>query len=226
MVDERETIKMLEQKLKYLFITRDKALLVEQITILNDIASNIKEAKEKFIAKQDEANSNKWLSIESISLSILNGLIMFTELQKNNPEPAWNSLISAQNHAYWSSIAYELPTTTIQRDCSNHFYNIEKVLFPSQIFMSVGMVVAESICSICQKQTSKCEHIRGEVYMGEICGQIHAKIKSVNEVSIVNVPADKQCRVTRYQENSMWINKMTLVGTPLNQPERDIISTT
>lgn len=217
MADERETIKTLEQKMKYLFIARDKAILDEQIKILEDIVHDIEKTKNKFIARQDEDNANKWLSMEEAASSILNGLIMFTKLKENNPESAWNYLISAQNHAYWSSNAYELPNTTIQRDCSNHFYNVERVLFPPQVFLSMGMIVAESICTICQKQTSECEHICGEVYMGKMCGQTYTKIESVEEVSMVNDPADKRCRVTRYQKNSMNINTMTLISEPVNE---------
>ena len=215
-MNELETIKILEQKLKYLFITRDKLVLDEQIKILKNMLHDIKETKNEFINKQDENNSNKWLSIEDIGLSILNGLIMFIELKKDNPESAWNLLISAQNYAHWSNVAYKLSETTIQRNCSYHFYNIENILFPPQAFLSPGMVVSGSLCNICQKQTSECEHISGEVYMGKICNIAYTNIERMNEISIVDVPADKRCRLLRYQENSMWINKMTLASESIN----------
>ena len=216
MTDEYKIIETLEHEMTYLFITRDKTIFDEQIALLNKLKSKIIETKNKFIAQQDENNANKWLSIEYICLSIIDGLNLFVKLKENDPDTAWNHLIGAQHHVHWSCLVCELPKT-IQRDCFSHFSNIELVVFPPQEFMSTSLVT-ESKCGICQKVFSECDHIRGEAYMGRMCTEIATKIRKVNHVAIVTDPDDKSCRVTHYgNKNPPTVNKMTLLDESVGE---------
>lgn len=217
MMNEHETVKTLEQKMKYLFIARDKTVLEEQVKVLKDMVRDIKETKEEFIAKQDEDNANKWFSIENVCSAILNGLFIFVGLKENDPSAAWNSLIFAQNRAHDSIVAYRLPDTSIQRNCFKHFSNIEHVIFPPQSFTSDGSIVSKSICSICQKEILECDHIKGEVYMGKMCSEIVVDIQEVKEISIVADPASKIRRVLNYTENSITVDTMTLLTKPASK---------
>ena len=165
--NEPETVKVLEKALKYLFITRDKTILNEQLSSLIKLKSTISQTKYQFIHQQNENNANKWYSIEEICLSIIEALKMFILLKENDPDAAWNHLIDAQNRAHWSNNAYQL-SSFLQKECISRFHNIEVVLFPPQIFQSVSMVTVKSECSICNQDFSQCDHIRGEVYMGRI----------------------------------------------------------
>ena len=52
MIDEHETIKTLESKLTYLFITRDKTIFEKQLSLLSDLKSKITETKNEYISQQ------------------------------------------------------------------------------------------------------------------------------------------------------------------------------
>jgi len=219
MIDEHETIKTLESKLNYLFITRDKTIFEEQLSSLIDLKSKITETKNEHISQQNENESNKWLSIENICLSIIEGLHVFVKLKESDPDNAWNHLIAAQNHAHWSNNEYRL-SGDIQRNCISHFNNIELVLFPSQTFMSASLVSERSECSICHKEFSECEHIRGEAYMGQACTEMCTKIREFHHAAIVDHPDDKRCRVSHYGDTDPpTINKMTLLDESKNKQD-------
>ena len=219
MIEEREIIKTLENKLTYLFITRDKTIFEEQLSLLKTLKSKILETKNEFIDQQNENEANKWLSIENICLAIIEGSNLFLALKQNDPDSAWNHLITAQNHSHWSNNEYGL-AGNIQRDCISHFNNIELVLFPPQSFMSISMISEKSECSICHKEFSECEHIRGEAYMGKACSEIATKIRDMHHIAIVSHPDDKRCRVTHYgDKNPPTINKMTLLDESAEQQE-------
>lgn len=224
MIEERETIKTLEQKLIYLFLTRDKKVFEEQLSLLTNLKSEIIETKSEFISQQNENEANKWLSIENICLSIIEGLNLFVKLKENDPDAAWNNLIAAQNHSHWSNNEYQL-SGTIQRDCISHFNNIELVLFPPQSFMSISMVSEKSECSICHKEFSECDHIRGEAYMGKACTEIATKIRDMHHVALVDHPDDKRCRVTHYgDKDPPTINKMTLLDESIDRQDSESIN--
>jgi len=219
MIEERETIKTLENKLTYLFITRDKTIFEEQLSLLKTLKSKILETKNEFIDQQNENEANKWLSIENICLAIIEGLSLFLALKQNDPDSAWNHLITAQNHSHWSNNEYGL-SGNIQRDSISHFNNIELVLFPPQSFVSISMVSEQSECSICHKEFSECEHIRGEAYMGKACSETATKIRDMHHMAIVSHPDDKRCRVTHYgDKDPPTINKMTLLDESVDQQE-------
>ena len=66
-------------------------------------------------------------------------------------------------------------------------------LFPYGLFFSIGAVVLEKKCSICDQPTSlrnPCSHRVGQIYAGEMCKRIITKADLV-EVSLVDRPAQK-----------------------------------
>ena len=213
MTDERHIIHHLAEQFGYLFITRDSTVFEKQIIFLEKLMTEITAVKAKYAEQQNEMEANKWLGIENLCHAITYGHRMFLDLKKNDPDNAWLHLISAQNHAHWSAMEYELGGT-IQKAFILHFANIEKVLFPSQMFNSVELVVKSSECSICHKEFAKCEHIRGEAYMGEFCSEIASESEIVSS-SIVSNPADKGCRITHTGNT----NIMTLMEDPSNHTE-------
>src|SRR5215216_1029710 len=64
-----------------------------------------------------------------------------------------------------------------------------------QMFMSAGVVIKSSKCSICDALYEDCEHIKGKVYMGRFCGRMITDVAEIKEVSVVEDPADKRARV-------------------------------
>ena len=216
MIDEKTAIKTLSSKMKYLYITRDISIFEEQQSKLEKLHEKIIETKQKFIEKKNEDESNKFLSIENLCISILSGIHMFIKLKQNDPNGAWLDLVEAQNNAYWSINHYEL-SGNLPKDCIVHFSNVEKILFPPQTFNSISVISIKSKCSICDEDFSLCDHIRGEAYMGVSCSEICTEMKDFHHVAIVENPDDKRCRNTAYgNSKDNMIDVMTLLPEKKN----------
>jgi len=66
-------------------------------------------------------------------------------------------------------------------------------LFPYCVFTSPGMVVGYYTCSICDhkiRPRSRCSHVRGRIYNGELCTHQAHDIE-ITEISIVTKPVQK-----------------------------------
>lgn len=76
--------------------------------------------------------------------------------------------------------------------------NSYESLYPYKLFASSGLIVSESECSICKQPMNgaKCTHIKGQLYWGELAVEIITRVSKVDEVSIVENPADKRCTIT------------------------------
>ncbi|HDI3268953.1 TPA: SEC-C domain-containing protein [Vibrio cholerae] len=72
--------------------------------------------------------------------------------------------------------------------------SIEDV-YPYSLFSSIGGFVEHYECSICGKDMDsiECEHIKGELYDGDIAYAIIRNFTEIDHVSIVEKPADKRC---------------------------------
>lgn len=209
-MENKEVIEFFKEKSKYLYITRDRTILEEQISLLRQIEGEIIKTKKQYIKEQNESLANLWLSFECLEKAIENGLRMFVLLKDGDPDNAWNCLVDAQNNASWSMIAHEF-NKEIQLRYISFFNEIEKWLFPPQTFVSISMLVEQSECSICKKDMLECNHIRNQCYMGEFCSEMVTKMKRVNHVAIVSHPADKRCRNTHSgNTDSHKLNVMTL----------------
>jgi len=206
----KEVIEFFKEKFRYLYITRDRTILEEQISLLGEIEKEIIKTKKQYIEEQNESLANLWLSFECLEKAIENGLRMFVLLKDGDPDNAWNCLVDAQNNASWSINAHEFNKET-QLGYISFFNGMEKWLFPPPTFMSSSMIVGRSECSICKKDMLDCNHIRGQCYMGEFCFEMVTKIEKWNHAAIVNDPADKKCRITHTgNTDPAKLNVMTL----------------
>lgn len=180
----------------------------KQIDILSEFIGEIHRQKGYAIGELNEKKANLILCFELCATAVRNELAMLVSLKKDEPDFAWQSLIDAQhqislvmrNHpfdgGYLNGYAYRL-----------HMY--EKSLFPQMYFASRGCTVSNSECSICGEGIEDCDHIKGYAYMGEICCEIINEIKSLDEISLVENPADKSCRILSFEENGKSIDVFT-----------------
>jgi len=209
-MENKQIIELLKEKFRYLYMTRDRTILEEQISLLGKVEEEIIKTKKQYIEEQNESLANLWLSFECLVIAIENGLKMFVLLKNGDPDNAWNCLVDAQNNSSWSIRAHEF-NKEIQLGYVSFFNGIEKWLFPPQTFVSSSMVVGRSECSICKKNMLDCNHIRGQCYMGEFCSEIVTEIKQFNHMAFVTDPADKKCRNTHTgNTNPPKLNMMTL----------------
>jgi hypothetical protein len=87
-------------------------------------------------------------------------------------------------------------------------FQVERVLFPHIAFMSAGMIVRKSECTICGETPGECEHIRGHVYDGKSAGILVTEAE-LRETSLVDVPADKRCRVEQITSDGVTRDTLT-----------------
>ena len=74
------------------------------------------------------------------------------------------------------------------------------------------MISVKSKCSICNEDFSKCDHIRGEAYMGVSCTEQCTEFKNIDHLAIVSNPDDKRCRCISFGDSKeTMMNAMTLL---------------
>jgi len=171
--------------------------LIKEIQGLKDSASNA----------QDEDNANGFLALELMATGLQKEILCYVKLKNDRPAEAWNALVDAE-----SSIRDAIRAHRLVKDASGWLDRIEglqRLLFPQQMFFSMGWRVRASVCSICEKPYEECEHILGRPYMAKICYQIVTD-GDILEASLVERPADKRCRIESFSENGNKLDTFTL----------------
>lgn len=142
--------------------------------------------------RDDDANA--WLSLQSVVHALASELRMFVALKEDRTGDAWDHLVAAQNAAHGALMAHGGAVAA-----DRHLLQLlahEENLFPPQVFLSPGMVVAHSHCSICESRYGECTHVAGRAYAGEFCTRVITEVSQFDEVSVVMDPKDKRRRVT------------------------------
>jgi hypothetical protein len=164
--------------------------------------------KETMIQEKDEEAANTLLAIECFCEALRAEMFMWLALKKEDPNKAWGLLIDAQEWAKSSADAMFIPRLQ-QDEYIERLHEIEKVVFPPQVFNSPGMIVRNVQCSICKQDYEKCHHIAGKAYMGKFCIEEVTKIESFLHMAFVTYPYNKRARITRSAEGEMWKDYMT-----------------
>lgn len=177
---------------RFLNITTGSEIQAGAIEVLEEALVGLNERKKVSIKSRDEDLANAVLGCECIAKALRCELRMWMSLKKEAPHAAWNFLVDAQS-AYMNAARAHMDL----RDWARHHERlslVEKLIYPKQIFMSPGGEVVGARCSICDAEYGDCDHVRGRPYMGEFCHRIIHRMK-ITEVSIVEEPANKSCRV-------------------------------
>ena len=185
---------------KLLFITRGLEILQNSRGELENTKNELEQLKQEVIELGDEDAANLILSLEHISSAIIEEFSMWIHLKEDNPNLAWDNLINAQDHAVTAVQVHKLAEEFEIESYINRLHAVERVLFPPQVFVSASMIIGETTCSICGKDSDECEHIPGKPYMGEICLAVVSKIVRADHVAIVENPADKRCRILGFPD--------------------------
>jgi hypothetical protein len=204
-------------------MSRAKEFQINASEKLAQLKEKMSKLKRQMIIAQDEDSANALLSFEQMIDALANELKMWIALKEDDPNSAWDSLISAQYAARTAMQAHNVAEGLdgyIQR-----LHGLERLLFPPQMFLSSGLVIANSECSICGQEYGECEHIKGKAYMGEICSRIIHHISEVREASIVKDPADKCCRATSVSDGGVMRDVMTWREIPEGKGEAPFVET-
>lgn len=187
---------------RFCFLTRHEEFQIQSITKLEQIKKEVFKEKCISISNKDERMANIMLSAENAIEALLSELKMWIALKKREYDKAWDLLIEVQSYlrnSYQSSTESGFNFDGY----SNKLLFIEMTIFPKSMFMSPAMIIDSTRCSICNKNYDECNHIVGKAYMGKLCYQIVNKIKEMKELAIVEQPANKHARITKFTENGV-----------------------
>jgi hypothetical protein len=196
-----------ENCLKTGYIVRQRRYHEQRARMLKDFIKSTAELKETIIKENDEDSANTLLAVESFCQALESEMHMWLALKKEDPNKAWNHLIEAQDWVKASTRAKYLERLQ-QEDYIEKLHQIEKVVFPPQVFNSLSMVIKSVQCSICNEKYGKCNHIAGKAYMGRLCSEQVTDF-IIQHVAIVSYPFDKKARIPETWQNGKWRDHMT-----------------
>jgi hypothetical protein len=191
---------------KFCFMTRGKEFQEQAIQKLDGLKEKASSIKEQNIASGDENSANLMLSLEERIRALCYELRMWIALKEDDPNSAWDYLISAQG-ATRTAIKSHSAVSSLE-GYVYRLHLLEKTLFPPQTFLSPGILIEESTCSICGEEYGECDHLRGQAYMGEMCAR-HVTKARIREASVVEDPANRHARVYRFAEGGITRDIMT-----------------
>lgn len=212
----RDFAALVSRSERFAVMCRSARLQAEHAVRLRDLRTAASALKRAAVQALDEAVANEMLSHEFMLDALAHEIEMYVALKIGDPGAAWEHLVDAQlaaTHAVKSHhVAARLEDTYIPR-----LQQIEQLLFPRQLFASVGIVVTESHCSICSVVYGDCGHIKGRPYLGQLCARIVDK-STLREVSLVEEPANKRCRVLAFPDE-LGIRRDALSWEPIQNPK-------
>jgi hypothetical protein len=195
-----------ENKANLTYIVRDSDLQRDALAELSMLAKEAEGWKRRAISEQDEDYANLFLGCECVIEALKAELTMWLQLKEGKPDDAWNSLVVAQMATRDAVRAHKGFSYLEGR--AIRLVNIERVVFPEQVYFSAGLIVEHQECSICGAEYEDCNHLVGMPYMGEFCRCILRAFKA-DHVAMVKDPANKQCRVVSFNAEGGKRNRMT-----------------
>lgn len=198
---------LLEHATSLCYVSCKSSLQDECCTNLeNFVRSGSRELRLKLNELGDEEGVKKLIVLEAQLTAIYHELICLLLLKSNEAEAAWDQLVLAQECVkvvgrFFGSAEGQFDRLRV----------LERLLFPPQSFMSVGIIVQESECNVCKGDYEICDHVAGEIYGAEVCRRTITKA-DLKETSFLghNEPKDRRCRVTHLSRNGVKTNLMTL----------------
>lgn len=165
----------------------------------------IKENKEKY----SEPELNLILCLILSAESIDSELSMIICLKNGEMDAAWASLIRAQKLISVVATNHPISDGNYLQGLLSKLDAFEKLLFPRMMFASTGGIIKKTRCNICGLEYENCEHLKGKMYKGELCVREIHEI-DLEEVSLVENPADKLCRQLEVEYNGKMVDILTL----------------
>ncbi len=196
------------QNEKFRVFTRGIEFQKKAIDDLKLLQKKTVRLKEKMMEKKDEESSNILLSLENLLGAYIAEIETLISLKEDKMDKAWDSLVTAQMSLRTSLQANDIALSYDGNGYVNRLLLLEQLLFPKQVFMSMGGISEGSECSICSQQYGTCTHLKGKPYMGQICYEKITRYRA-EEVSIVDEPGNKMCRVQGFSEGGSWRDVLT-----------------
>ena len=191
---------------KYLYMTRAIEFQEAAISQLDELEIECDKLRNKAIEQEQEDSANALLSILHIARMFKNEFRMWVDLKKDKTSEAWEDLIKSQMDCHNAVLSHEVGKQVEKR--ADYLDFLEKILFPPLQFASVGFITKKTRCSICGFNYEECTHIKGKPYMGNLCAEIIEEAE-LQEVSLVDEPANKMCRILAFEEKGIKRDVLT-----------------
>lgn len=193
---------------KKAFITIGIEIQKEEIDNLKNYRKELLQLKEGLKKRQLENEANLIYCIDNSLLALQYELQMLVNIKEDKMSEAWGNLVNAQ--VIYGTVVRNYPfELESETGYLERLANYEKLLFPNLFFQSAGGIIKKSHCSICNEKYGKCNHLKGKLYNGELCCRMITEME-LEEVSLVDNPANKHCRVLTIETNGRKIDIMTL----------------
>jgi hypothetical protein len=171
---------------------RSLALQKEAADAYDALIQEAGRLKAKVAKRGEEDSAARLLCGGCAATALVSTLRLWIAFKEGDMSTAWNRMVDAQEA--WTGALRAHPISGQFRRLAVVPFQVETMLFPHVAFMSVGMVVRQSQCTICGQTPGECDHIKGHVYGGRFAG-VNVTQADLRDTSIVDIPADKRCRV-------------------------------
>lgn len=205
----------IEEQQIFNYITRDTELQKEACIKLSAFSERLAALKSTVLLEGDENAANLILGFECVTQFLRSQITMWILLKAEQPDEAWSHLINAQRAAGDAVRAH--PGFTHLKHHVERLHAIEELVFPPQVFTSMGIIVRRRTCSICGEEYGECTHLVGKPYQGEICHTFITEIERIDHLAIVDNPANKNCRLVEFDVPEGTKNRMTWKVEPSSQ---------
>lgn len=201
---------VIERADRIAIFTRDIELQKDQVDKLSDFVEKATKLKNENKEKFSEPELNLILCLIISADAVKSEISMIISLKNNEMAIAWGHLVQAQNSVSIVARNHPISDGEYLNGYVSKLESFEKTLFPKMMFASTGGIIKKSICRICGTDYEECDHIKGKMYKGELCvREIHEM--ELEEVSLVENPANKLCRQLKVDFEGKNVDTFTLV---------------
>jgi len=204
----RDYNEVIDEAQKKTFFTVGIELQKEEIDNLQTYIDKLSVRRKEFAEKNNGNEANLIYCFERLAMIIQSELKMLVSLKEDEMAQAWDILVDCQVHLGTVIRNYPFESDHLEHYL-NRLHSYEKTLFPKMIFNSYGGFVKQSHCSICKSDYGDCDHIKGKLYNGEMCTRNITEVE-LEEISVVENPANKHCRVISIETNGIKKDVLTL----------------
>lgn len=150
--------------------------------------------KDNAIIDEDEDAANELLSWELYLQALVDELSMWIALKRGDPNSAWDYSVNAEMNYHMAGRVHDWDADFGAASQVSRINVLQSLIFPKPMFVSIGTLIKESRCSVCESIYGECDHIAGKAYMGKLAMRDVVDARLL-EVSIVEKPANKSARI-------------------------------
>ena len=196
-----------------IYISGDTGMQRGVLLRINTVKNLIFEQKALAKANGSEPLANHLLALSCVLESLSCEIQGYILLKEGQAESAWEMHVRAQEWATPAVMA-DIEQKPWGVETMARLTKVEKAVFPTQTYVSSGLLIEGSVCSICNHDyaSKMCKHIAGAAYMGEFCTRRVTGIINVDHVAIVDSPRSKSHRITEIG------GRNSITGVPVQSP--------